>query len=155
MKKSLTILALVFAVLTVFMVIRASTVFTDQQLTPADGIGAIDIDAEAAVQRFATALTFPTISNDDRSQFDAAAFTGFHQFIESAYPLVHQNAERTIINGYSLLFHLPGTDPSLQPVLFMSHMDVVPIDEITRSEWTLPPLLVIASPALIMRFMKT
>jgi carboxypeptidase PM20D1 len=137
-KFSIAVLCLAVVIAAV-MAFRAGTVFTDRQIAPAGGIGDINLDPDAAVQRFATALTFPTISHDDRSRFDAAAFIALRDYLETAYPLVHQHAERTIINGYSLLFRLPGSDPSLEPVLFMSHMDVVPIEESTRPDWTHPP----------------
>jgi carboxypeptidase PM20D1 len=139
MKKFLISGLLIVAVLAAALIFRAETLFTDQQLPPAERVVEINLDSDAAVGRFATALTFPTISHDDRSNFDEAAFVALRDYLETAFPLVHQQAERTIINGYSLLFHLPGTNPSLEPVLFMSHMDVVPIEEITRPEWTHPP----------------
>lgn len=139
MKKTLfTVFILVIAVLAVLFY-RAGTTFQDMQLEPATGITAVAIDQDRAIARFSGALQFPTISYDDRSKFDAGAFRDFHAFLQTSYPLVHQNAGRTVVNDYSLVYHLPGTDPSLQPVLFMGHMDVVPVEEITRNEWSYPP----------------
>ena len=139
MKKALfTVFILVIVVLAVLFY-RAGTTFQDMQLEPATGITAVAIDENRAIARFSGALQFPTISYDDRSNFDAGAFRDFHAFLQSSYPLVHQNASRTVVNDYSLVYHLPGTDPSLQPVLFMGHMDVVPVEEITRNEWSYPP----------------
>jgi len=138
-KKLLIAVLLLVVVPAVVFIFRADTVFTDQQVPPAAGIDELDLDAAAAVERFSTALTFPTISHDDRSNFDADAFIALRDYLESAYPLVHQHAERTIINGYSLLYRLSGANPSLEPVLFMSHMDVVPVEESTRPDWTHPP----------------
>jgi carboxypeptidase PM20D1 len=139
MKKALfTVFILVIVVLAVLFY-RAGTTFQDMQLEPATGITAVAIDENQAIARFSGALQFPTISYDDRSNFDAGAFRDFHAFLQSSYPLVHQNASRTVVNDYSLVYHLPGTDPSLQPVLFMGHMDVVPVEEITRNEWSYPP----------------
>lgn len=139
MKKILGLLALTLIVLALVMIFRASTFYTDQSGQPQAPIVDVTIDEAAAVQRFATALTYPTISHDDRSNFDAAAFTGFRDYLQSAYPLVHENMQRTIISGYSLVYYLPGSDPSLQPVLFMAHMDVVPVQDDTLAEWTHPP----------------
>jgi len=139
MKKILTAVLVIVVVIMAVLLYRAGAVFQDEQLEPATGITEIRIDEQLATQRFSRALTFPTVSYDDRSNFDAGAFTDFHDFLRSAYPLVHQNARRTVVNDYSLVYHLPGSDPSLEPVLFMGHMDVVPIEEITRDEWTHPP----------------
>ena len=149
MKKFTVSLVLILVVVAAILAFRASTVFTDRQPEPAQGIGPIEVDAQGAVARFAKALTFPTISNDDRNDFDEAAFIGFREFLREAYPLVHEHAEMTIINDYSLLFHIPGSDASLEPVLFMSHMDVVPIEESTRSEWTHPPFAGVVSDSVI------
>ena len=139
MKKALLVILVVVIVITAVLVYRAGSVFHDEQLEPATGITEINIDEQLATRHFSRALTFPTVSYDDRSNFDAAAFRDFRDFLQSSYPLVHQNATRTIINDFSLVFHLPGSDPSLEPVLFMGHMDVVPIEEITRDQWTYPP----------------
>ena len=112
--------------------------FHDRQVEPASGITQIEIDEAGAIEHFSDALKIPTISHDDRSNFDAAAFTDFHDFLQNAYPLIHQHTSKTIINDYSLVYYLRGSDPSLEPVLFMSHMDVVPVEDITRDEWTYP-----------------
>lgn len=139
MKKALFTILILFIVVLAVLFYRAETTFQDMQLEPATGITAVAIDENRAIARFSGALQFPTISYDDRSNFDAGAFRDFHAFLQSSYPLVHQNASRTVVNDYSLVYHLPGTDPSLQPVLFMGHMDVVPVEEITRNEWSYPP----------------
>src|SRR5210317_95982 len=139
MKKLFLGLLTILSILAAILVFRATTTFHDQQLEPATGIGEINLDQSAAVQRFSRALTYPTISYDDRSNFDAGAFRDFHAFLESAYPLMHEQASKTLVSDYSLVYRLPGSDPSLQPVLYMGHMDVVPIEEITRDEWTHPP----------------
>jgi carboxypeptidase PM20D1 len=139
MKKVLGILGLVVVLVLAIMVYRASSTYRDQSDQPQAEILDIAIDETAAVQRFARSLTYPTISHDDRSNFDAAAFSGLIDYLQSAYPLVHQRMQRTVISGYSLVYHLPGSNPDLQPVLFMGHMDVVPVQEDTLAEWTHPP----------------
>ena len=139
MKKTFATITLAALVLVAFMLYRAGTVFQDHQFAPATGITEVKLNEAGATQRFSQALTFPTVSYDDRSNFDAAAFLDFHAFLQSSYPLIHEHTRRTIVNDYSLVYHLPGSDPTLEPVLFMSHMDVVPIEESTRDEWTHPP----------------
>jgi carboxypeptidase PM20D1 len=139
MKKLLGTLSLLLIVLAAVVVYRAATFFEDRQPEPAAGYGEIAIDENAAVQRFATALTFPTVSHDDRSRFDGEAFRAFAEFLEASYPLIGERASRQLVNGYSIVYHLPGSDPSLEPVLFMSHFDVVPVEESTLGEWTYPP----------------
>ena len=140
MKKKLLLAGLVLLVVIAAVVAwRTATVFRDTQLAAAADYRELTLDTDAAVGRFAQALTYPTVSHDDRSNFDAQAFLGLHAFLAAAYPQVTANAERSVINGYSLVYHLRGSDPALKPVLFMGHMDVVPVEESTRAEWTHPP----------------
>jgi carboxypeptidase PM20D1 len=139
LKKTIVSFVLVAIALIAVLTFRAGTVFQDRQVEPAAGITNVSLDEAGAIRRFSAALTIPTISYDDRSNFDADAFNNFHRFLRSAYPLVHRYASRTVVNDHSLVYHLPGTDSSLDPVLFMSHMDVVPIEEVSRDQWTHPP----------------
>ena len=139
MKKIITRFFYIIVALAAILVFRANTVFQDQQLEPASGITAIAVDEQQALQRFSKALTIPTVSYDDRSNFDAASFIEFQRFLRSTYPRVSENTTLTIVNDYNLVYRLPGSNPTLQPVLFMGHMDVVPVEEITRDEWTYPP----------------
>jgi carboxypeptidase PM20D1 len=138
-KKTIAIAFVAVAVMAAVLVYRAVNTFHDLQLPPAEGITEITIDEVGAIAHFSEALRIPTISHDDRNNFDAQAFLDFHDFLRAAYPLVHRYTQRSVIAGYSLVYRLPGTDPSLEPVLFMSHIDVVPVEEATRDQWTQPP----------------
>ena len=42
-----------------------------------------------------------------------------------------------LIAGYSLLYEVKGSDPSLTPFLLMGHLDVVPVPD--PSVWDVPP----------------
>ncbi|MEA4890591.1 MAG: M20/M25/M40 family metallo-hydrolase [Clostridiaceae bacterium] len=68
---------------------------------------------------------------------DLSAFTGIRSLLESLYPLVHANLEKTLIDERSLLYHWKGQDESnrLTPVVLLAHHDVV---EATGA-WTHPP----------------
>ena len=139
MKKILLGAAAAFLGVIVIMVLRANTVFEDVQLAPAEGLAQVTLDEDAVVDRMAGAIRFRTVSHDDRSNFDADTFLAFHDYLRESFPLVHERAELTLINDYSLLFHIAGSDPSLKPVMLMGHMDVVPVDDVTLAEWTHDP----------------
>lgn len=143
MKKVLILFLVAVVLLAGVMLYRAETVFEDRQPAPAAEAVPIDLDQQRSLRRFSDALKIPTISHDDRDDFDPAAFRAFHDFLQAAYPRVHQRMERTVINDFSLVYHLPGSDdrlePVLFPVLFMGHMDVVPVEDITLNEWSHPP----------------
>ena len=54
---------------------------------------------------------------------DRSKFLGFHKVLEEMFPNIHQTCEKHVFNG-SLLFKWSGKGNS-EPVLFMSHHDVV------------------------------
>jgi carboxypeptidase PM20D1 len=97
------------------------------------------IDTVAVAERLAGALRFETVSNQDSAVFPAEEFLDFHSYLEESFPRVHAALPREVIGGYSLLYRWEGSDAGLRPVLFMAHMDVVPIEPGTESEWTQPP----------------
>jgi len=139
MKKLLLGLGAVILGIVVVMIVRANTVFEDVQPVPAIELPKIMLDEQGAVERMAGAIRFRTVSYDDRANFDAKPFLAFHDYLRRSFPQLHERADVTVINGYSLLFRIAGSDPSLKPVLLMGHMDVVPVDELTLSEWTHDP----------------
>ncbi len=60
-------------------------------------------------------------------------FRGFHKVLEELFPLVHQNLEKTEIDG-NLLYHWKGKTEK-NPILLMSHQDVV----VAEGEWIHEP----------------
>ena len=138
MKRLLT-LVLLLAGLAGVLVYRGHTGFPDRQLYGADPVPAVPVDADAMAGRLSGALRIPTISHDDRSNFDAEAFLEFHAYLEANFPEIHRVATREIINGYSLVYRFEGRDSALKPALFMGHMDVVPVDPATADDWYYPP----------------
>lgn len=49
----------------------------------------------------------------------------------------HQHFTREKINTFGLVYTLPGSDPSLKPLMLTAHQDVVPVAD--ASTWTHPP----------------
>ena len=131
MKKLILGIGAVFIGLIAIAIFRASTVFEDVQLAPADNLAQAELNEEQVVERMAGAIRFRTISHDDRSNFDAEAFLTFHDYLRESFPLVHERAELALISDYSLLFHIAGSDPSLKPVMLMGHIDVVSLEEVS------------------------
>jgi carboxypeptidase PM20D1 len=94
---------------------------------------------ELSLQHFKQALTYKTISYGDPALFDSSQFIGFRKFLERTYPNFHSKLSQEIIEGYSLLYMWQGKDPQLKPVILMAHQDVVPIEEATKTMWTVDP----------------
>lgn len=115
--------------------------FTSMQMKGVEPVP-IKVDIDSAAQRLSKGVQFPTISNQDRNDFDTKAFTGYHEFLEKAYPNVSKTLKREVLGDprpYSLLYTWEGKDPSLPPALFYAHMDVVPVPEDSRDQWKQEP----------------
>ena len=86
-------------------------------------------------QRYAQTLSrmvrYDTVSVPDTDQREK--FLGFHKLLETLFPLVHANLEKTEIDG-NLLFYWKGKS-SEKPLVLMSHQDVVPAE----GEWLHAP----------------
>ena len=96
-------------------------------------------DSEAAVARFAEAIRIPTISFETVEETDTARFLELHDHFERAYPRVHETLTREVVGDLSLLYTWEGSDPELDPVVLMGHLDVVPVIPGTEADWTHDP----------------
>ncbi|MCU0293225.1 MAG: M20/M25/M40 family metallo-hydrolase [Thermoanaerobaculaceae bacterium] len=103
------------------------------------GAGPSGPPLESAVQRFSKSLTFRTVSHADPAATDRLELARFHAFLREAFPLVHSRLECRLIGQSALLYHWPGTRPSLKPLILLAHQDVVAVDEATLHQWTHPP----------------
>lgn len=61
-------------------------------------------------------------------------FRKLHKVMEELFPNVFSHCEKYDIDG-NLLVRYKGKDPSKQPIVLISHLDVVPAE----GEWTYPP----------------
>jgi carboxypeptidase PM20D1 len=137
MKRALGLAVLALALAAAIMVARALSLESMQiEVSPAE---TLDVDEQAAAMRFAETLKLRTISFQDPQDFDAAPFRALHAYLERTYPLVHRTLDREIVADYSLLYRWQGSDRTLEPILLMSHLDVVPVEPGTEERWTHPP----------------
>jgi len=97
------------------------------------------VDETRAAANLSAAIQIPTISYPETDRVDWAQFERFHAFLETAYPLVHANCTREVIEPASLLYHWKGKNPDLQPIALLAHQDVVPIEDGTEADWTHSP----------------
>ncbi|MCW5726071.1 MAG: M20/M25/M40 family metallo-hydrolase [Parvibaculum sp.] len=105
---------------------------------------AASIDAERAAAHLAEAVRFETISHQRGADAAAvarsdAAFTGFRNWMDATYPAFTEATSREIVGGHTLFYTWAGSDATLDPVLLMSHIDVVPIAPGTEDQWEHPP----------------
>lgn len=131
------LLALLFVVLLLVTVILVRTFtfsYEPMAVEPAKPVAV----PESAIEHLQKAIQFPTISFKKGVVSDTSAFIGLADYLQRTYPLVDSLLDRKTFN-YSLLYEWKGSDPDLNPVVLMAHMDVVPVDESTLDEWEAPP----------------
>ena len=90
-------------------------------------------------ERLARAIQFHTVATGSDGVSHAADFQELHEFLKTSFPRVHARLDREVHGGHSLLYRWRGSDPSREPILLMSHIDVVPIESGTETNWTHPP----------------
>ena len=99
-------------------------------------VGIEDPSTQASiVQRFQDMIRVKTISYQDRSKIDVEAFEAFKHVLEKNYPNIHKTCTREFHGDSGILYHWKGRTGG-DPVVLMSHYDVVPVNE---ELWTKPP----------------
>jgi len=131
-------LFLLAGILVLITVILVNTFRMPSLQVQVNAIPAPEINAKS-LQHFQQAIGYKTISFGDPLLFDSSQFIGFRKFLETTYPNFHSKLTREILAGYSLLYKWEGKNPQLKPVILMAHQDVVPIEEATKSMWTVDP----------------
>ncbi len=103
---------------------------------PAAAAGTIvQVDADLAAARLGEAVRFQTVSYASGAPIDTAAFLGFHDFLARNFPKAHGAMRREVVSELSLLYTWPGADTTLEPVVLMGHMDVVPVPPENLADW--------------------
>lgn len=97
------------------------------------------VNKNEIVKKLQDAIKIKTISNSDLSKTNYLEFEKFIEYLKKTFPLIHKQMNLTIINKYSLLYHWKGSDSTKKPGMIMAHIDVVPIEEGTESDWDVPP----------------
>ncbi|KAF9011801.1 carboxypeptidase S [Cyathus striatus] len=96
-----------------------------------------------AIDWLAGAIKIPTESFDDMGPVGEdprwEIHRKLHDYLLSAFPVVHTTLKLTKINTYGLLYEWKGSDTSLKPLLLAGHQDVVPVESTTIDKWTHPP----------------
>ncbi len=99
----------------------------------------IAIDKDAAAKRLAQAVRYRTVSHGPNDPVAGEVFHALRDFVARSFPRVHRTLKREIVNDYSLLYTWEGNDPQLKPILLAAHLDVVPVEPGTETNWTHPP----------------
>jgi len=136
LKKTLTLLACALLALAAILALNTWRA-PSRQLVVAPA-APLKLDQTAAAERLAGAVRIPTISSGTDPQASAAEFEKMHRHLETSFPRVQAQLKRERIGEYALLYTWPGRDASLKPILLMAHMDVVPVDAASTTQWREP-----------------
>lgn len=96
-------------------------------------------DLDAAVAHLSAATQIPTISHQDPADNQLGEWDRLHAWLAATYPATHAAMTRTILPNRTLVYHWPGSDASLAPIIVMAHQDVVPVTAGTEKDWKYPP----------------
>jgi carboxypeptidase PM20D1 len=138
MKKKITLGVLVPILILVAVVLVNTFTYRSKQFA-VDKVKLTAVDEAKASKHLADLIAFRTISYKDANTFNYGEFLSLHEYLQENYPLTHQHMQKELVNQYSLLYMIKGSEPSLKPLLFMAHQDVVPIEPGTENNWTHPP----------------
>lgn len=107
-----------------------------------------DMYADLASQRLSKAVQHNTESFDYMIQVPAndTSFDKHYAFADWLYgefPKVFNDAtgkiKHEVVNTHGQLLTYKGSNPDLQPIVLMAHLDTVPVLEATESQWRYPP----------------
>ncbi|MDR3216667.1 MAG: M20/M25/M40 family metallo-hydrolase [Clostridiaceae bacterium] len=121
--------------LLLFMLLRTALLRPPKETENSQTPPLPDLDESILAAHLSEAVAIPTVSlvsPDD----DGRHFLEFHAWLERTYPALHAAAEKTVINKFSLIYRIKGSDETLKPLCFLSHQDVVPA---TPEGWEAPP----------------
>ncbi len=128
---------LVLVVMTLVLVI-AYNIMRFESVQPEAFNEALPAISKNAPEHLSKAVQFATISNKI-NEMDVEAMENLHAFLVVTYPAFHKKVKKEIVSTHTLLYTWKGKDESLKPLLFMGHLDVVPIEESSRNEWLHKP----------------
>lgn len=95
----------------------------------------VNLDREKIVKDMQEMIRCKTISYNDSSLIDEAEFEKFRSLLPKLYPNIHGTCTRRFIGVNGILYRWKGKHEG-DPVVLMSHYDVVPVEE---DQWDKPP----------------
>jgi len=135
LKKLLKLAGVLFLALIVVLVVNT---FRGNRVLPKYTVEGSPALNDTAALHLSQAIQIKTISFGDTLAIDTAEFIKFRSFLETSYPNVHAKLARQTFNQFSYVYKWTGKDTSLQPYVLMAHMDVVPVEAVAESKWTVP-----------------
>lgn len=128
MKKIIKLVILALLILASIVLVKTLT-FDFQEIKTSKNLPIMEQPRnEDALKRLSQAIQIPTISTVNYEETNFKPFDEFKEFLKQSYPRIYQQMDTTTVNTYGLVFHWKGKDSTKKPLLFLSHYDVVPIN---------------------------
>jgi len=89
-------------------------------------------------EHLAGAIRIPTLSYQDSTP-RRAALAELHAYLANIFPRTHATLAHEVVGDSNLLFTWAGSDTTLEPIVMMGHLDVVPVEPGSERLWTHPP----------------
>ncbi|MDQ2930984.1 MAG: M20/M25/M40 family metallo-hydrolase [Gemmatimonadota bacterium] len=137
MKKLAVLLGALVLALAVVVTVRT------MQFTPIRGAARSDatlatVNDTLLAAHLAGAIRFATISKQDSGP-ELGPMRGLHEYLAHSFPHTYATLAHEVVAPANLLFEWKGAHSTLEPVVMMSHMDVVPVEAGSEGAWTHPP----------------
>ena len=126
------------ALLLLIIVLVVNTIRDNKPLTNYKVEQSFETTGDTAAQHLSQAIQIKTVSFGDTLAIDTAEFLKFRKFMETTYPNITAKLPKQIFNEFSYVYKWTGKDSSLAPYVLMGHMDVVPVEAVAESKWTVP-----------------
>ncbi|KAM9612961.1 N-fatty-acyl-amino acid synthase/hydrolase PM20D1 isoform 3-T3 [Trichechus inunguis] len=116
------------------LLLRIATVSRSKDLRGKEPQGALRIPSQFSEgervnmkEALKGAIQIPTVSFSSEES-NTTALAEFGEYIYKVFPTVFSTSfiQHEVVGGYSHLFIVQGSDPSLQPYMLLAHFDVVP-----------------------------
>jgi carboxypeptidase PM20D1 len=138
MRKIVAALAVLLLALVIVVTVRTIRLAPDERQSHSERFGFPKQNDSLLAAHLAGAIRIPTISMQD-SGLALVPMRALHAYLAQSYPRTYQTLAHEVVDSASLLFKWAGTDSTLEPIVMMSHMDVVPVEAGSESGWAHPP----------------
>lgn len=96
------------------------------------------VNDSAVADHLAGAIRIPTVSYQDSAP-RRAALASLHAYLARIFPRTHAALAHEVVGDANLLFKWTGTDTTLESIVMMGHLDIVPVEPGSERDWTHPP----------------
>ncbi|MEM9280009.1 MAG: M20/M25/M40 family metallo-hydrolase [Pseudomonadota bacterium] len=94
------------------------------------------VDADEIAQILSEAIQFRTISHPLGEPGRPADYADFLSWVGTTFPHATAAMDRTVVSGFTPIYHWKGSNPDAGAILISGHYDVVPIEgEWSRDPW--------------------